>query len=123
MTALSDKITKLESLLEQVPKGTPTYETIKQSLKELYAERDKASAEPSTKMSEQSLKTPSPPSTETTEPSPERPVNESMFQAIGIIKGQIETELVSDILPTLMLTHRARASQRLQLLLRTLTEL
>ncbi len=91
MTALSDQITKLESLLEQVPKGTPTYETIKQSLDELKLERDKAQADAKAEVSSQ----PSTSEEMASDPS-QPPVNESMFQAIGILKGRIETESVTN---------------------------
>ncbi len=44
MTTIDEKINKLETLLAQVPKETPTYTTIKRQLDELVAERDKAKA-------------------------------------------------------------------------------
>jgi hypothetical protein len=108
MTELSEKITKLESLLSQVPIGTPTYKTIKQTLDELKLERDQAFAEASVKMAPPPLiapdtsstqtttEAPEPPNTQTASDALERPVNESIFQAIGIIKGQIETESVTN---------------------------
>jgi hypothetical protein len=96
MTELEEKITKLESILSQVPKGTPTYETIRQSLDELKLERSQASSEISASLPEPPLIAPEPSSTGATAEKKERPVNESMFQAIGVIKGQIETESVTN---------------------------
>ncbi len=75
--SLEAKITKLEALLTQVPKGTPTYATISQQLSELLKERDKVTEQK--------------PSDE--KPN-ERPVNDSIFQAIGVIQGAIATETV-----------------------------
>ncbi len=92
MTTLIEKITKLESLLSQVPKGTPTYETLQQSLDELKLERELASASVSERPPTESSQS----SSETASETPQRPVNESIFQAIGVIKGHIETKLVTN---------------------------
>ncbi len=78
--SLEAKITKLEALLTQVQKGTPTYTTIAQQLNELLKERDKVTAATDKQPSEEKPN--------------ERPVNDSMFQAIGVIKGAIATDIV-----------------------------
>lgn len=94
MTTLDEKISKLESLLSQVPKGTPTYDTIQQSLDELKLERQKAEA--SAKELEQPPPEPSSSSSHSEDDTAKHPVNNSVFQAIGVIKGHIESELVKN---------------------------
>ena len=145
-----EKISKLKILLSQVPKGTPTYDTIKGQLEELIAQEEKTDKELSAKSSEskktkaktsskakgkaqakspskdkeeeQTVKTASknkeeakPPTlplsssevkevttesenstSQTKEKTEEdkRPVNDSIFQAIGLIKGRIVKETV-----------------------------
>ena len=91
-TELSEKITKLSTLLAQVPKGTPTYTTIEKQLSDLISERDQASASKATP--DPSEQTSQSEAQSDPDDSKQRPVNESIFQAVGVIQGQIATETV-----------------------------
>ncbi len=86
MVSLAEKITKLETILEQTPPNSPTYQTIKQSLDDLYKERDNQ-AQPLTD-SQQSL--------EKAESSSDNDDEDesSIFQAIGVLKGTFKSEAV-----------------------------
>ncbi len=83
MVSLADKITKLETILSQTPPGSPTYQTIKQSLDDLYKERDN-------QLQPLDLQ----PQAETTQSTREEEdsVDSSIFQALGILKGHFKAE-------------------------------
>ena len=86
MVSLAEKITKLETILEQTPPNSPTYQTIKQSLDDLYKERENEA---------QSL-TDSEQNDEKTESisDEEQEVDSSIFQAVGVLKGTFKSESV-----------------------------
>lgn len=86
MVSLAEKITKLETILEQTPPNSPTYQTIKQSLDDLYKERD-SEAQSLTDSQQHDQKTES--------ISDEDDEDESrIFQAVGVLKGTFKSESV-----------------------------
>ena len=86
MVSLAEKITKLETILEQTPPNSPTYQTIKQSLDDLYKERENE-AQPLTDSEQNDEKTES-------ISDEEEEVDSSIFQAVGVLKGTFKSESV-----------------------------
>ncbi len=86
MVSLAEKITKLETILQQTPPNSPTYQTIKQSLDDLYKERDNE-AQPLTDSEQNDEKTES-------ISDEEEEVDSSIFQGLGILKGTFKSKSV-----------------------------
>ncbi len=84
MVSLAEKITKLEAILEQTSPNSPTYQTIKQSLDDLYKERD-SQAQPLTDSQKND---------ENTEliSDKEDEVYSPIFQGLGILKGTFKSQ-------------------------------
>jgi DNA-binding transcriptional regulator YiaG len=87
MVSLAEKITKLETILEQTPPNSPTYQTIKQSLDDLYKERDNQT-QSSTDSQQQSLEK------DESVDDQDNSVDNDLFQAVGILKGRFKAETV-----------------------------
>lgn len=87
MVSLVEKITKLETILEQTPPNSPTYKTIKQSLNDLYKERDNQT-QSSIDSQQQS------PEKDESVDDQDNSVDNSLFQALGILKGRFKAETV-----------------------------
>ena len=76
-----EKIKKLKEMLNRVRKGTPAYRSLEQTLTELLEQKG---AEELTSVKEEG------------KPEEEKQTLTSMFQAIGVIKGRIESEPVTN---------------------------
>ena len=87
MASLAEKITKLETILSQTSPDSPTYQTIKQSLDDLYKERDNQT-QSATDSEQKSLE-----KDESIEDD-DNSVDSSLFQAVGILKGRFKAETV-----------------------------
>ena len=86
MVSLAEKITKLETILEQTPPNSPTYQTIKQSLDDLYKEREnEAQLLKDSQQNEEKIESIS---------DEEEEVDSSIFQAVGVLKGTFKSEAV-----------------------------
>ncbi|MGK7898481.1 MAG: hypothetical protein AB4372_33915, partial [Xenococcus sp. (in: cyanobacteria)] len=87
MVSLAEEITKLETILSETSPDSPTYQTIKQSLDDLYKERDNQT-QSATDSQQQSLE-----KDESVEDE-DNSVDSSLFQAVGILKGRFKAETV-----------------------------
>ena len=93
MVSLADKITKLETILEQTLPSSPTYQTIKQSLDDLYKERD-SQAQPLTDSQPQPQTTESISDEDDSSLEQEDSLDTHGFQALGILKGRFKAQTV-----------------------------